>query len=576
MNKRQVFVLGRVIFVLGVLASVWQPAVVKAAGFTVTSTADEVDTNPGDGVCSTVAGSCTVRAAIQEANVLGGADTIVIPAGRYIIAIRGDDDASATGDLDIADTLTIIGAGSSSTFLDGGGEQTVSVDRVFHILDGTTATISNLSVQNGSKSLGGGIFNSGTLDLNDAAVIKNVADVGGGIQNTGLLTVTSSDISNNLANFGGGGINNSASGTANLRSSTLNTNAATGDNLSFSSQGGGIFNAGIMTIENSQLAGNALAGDTTYGAGIGQTTGQLTIRTTRITQNVSAGFGQAYGGGIATRGGSTSIHSSSIDSNAAADRRPNDLEPDGVGGGGGLYSEGGTIDITDSSIFNNITTSESSTASGAGILHNGGSATIAQTAVFNNRSALDGGGLLVRAGTVTLINATVSGNQSVRDGGGLLTRTEGTSRLTNVTVASNTAGRGGNGITNAGATFLVNTLIANGAGGTNCQLISPLNSQGNNLENTDTCALRNAGDLVNQNPLLGPLQDNGGPTRTHALLPNSAAIDVGSSAASVCPATDQRGVARPVGSSCDVGAYEAGGNVPVTGGVRVYLPITQR
>ncbi|MBC8163897.1 MAG: hypothetical protein H7Z42_22030 [Roseiflexaceae bacterium] len=564
------------LLVVCVLAQLWQPAAVSAAGFTVTSTADRGDTNPGDGVCAAADGSCTVRAAIQEANALGGANTITIPAGRYIITIRGDDDASAAGDFDIAGTLTIVGAGSGSTLLDGGGEQTTAVDRVLHILADATATISNLSVQNGSKSLGGGVFNSGTLTLDNAAVVKNSADVGGGIQNTGTLTVTSSDISNNLAHFGGGGINNNERGLASMRGTALTTNAVDGRNVVFASQGGGIFNAGIMTIEDSQLAGNALAGDFTYGAGIGQNSGQLTIRNTRITQNVSAGLGQAYGGGIALRGGTLRIGGSTIDSNAAADRRPNDSEPDGVGGGGGLYSEDGVLTMTDSSIFNNITTGESSTASGAGILHNGGTATIAQTAITGNRSALDGGGLLVHTGTLTLTNTTVSSNQTARDGGGLLTRPEATSRLTNVTIATNSAGRAGDGIANAGATHLINTVITNGAGDKNCVLASPLTSEGHNLENADTCALRGVADRSGQDARLGPLQDNGGPTLTHALGAGSPAIDAGSSAPAVCPATDQRGVARPVGRSCDIGAYEAGGDVPVIGGGRVYLPFTQQ
>ena len=61
------------------------------------------------------------------------------------------------------------------------------------------------------------------------------------------------------------------------------------------------------------------------------------------------------------------------------------------------------------------------------------------------------------------------------------------------------------------------------------------------------------GNITGQDPLLGPLQNNGGPTETHALLPDSPAIDAGADTA--CPAADQRGVARPLGSACDIGAF---------------------
>ena len=85
-----------------------------------------------------------------------------------------------------------------------------------------------------------------------------------------------------------------------------------------------------------------------------------------------------------------------------------------------------------------------------------------------------------------------------------------------------------------------------------------LSSQGNNLESANTCGLNAAGDKINANPKLGPLQNNGGTTWTHALLAGSPAIDGGTN--SGCPATDQRGVSRPIdgdhdGSAvCDIGA----------------------
>ena len=79
-------------------------------------------------------------------------------------------------------------------------------------------------------------------------------------------------------------------------------------------------------------------------------------------------------------------------------------------------------------------------------------------------------------------------------------------------------------------------------------------SRGFNLESSDSCDLGATGDQVSTDPLLVPLAANGGPTRTHAFLSTSPAIDQGASAA--CPVTDQRGVDRPVGAGCDIGAFE--------------------
>src|SRR5262245_25876067 len=86
-----------------------------AAEFVVDSTTDAVDSKPGDGVCATAAGVCTLRAAIQEANAHAGKDAITLPAGSYLLAIAGPgEDAAATGDLDITDDLVLTGAGAES------------------------------------------------------------------------------------------------------------------------------------------------------------------------------------------------------------------------------------------------------------------------------------------------------------------------------------------------------------------------------------------------------------------------------------------------------------------------------
>ena len=101
-----------------------------AAPFEVNSTADAPDASPGDGVCQTASpGTCTLRAAIQEANALPGADTIHVPAQTYTLTIAGaGEDLAATGDLDISDEVTIQGDDAATTIIDGGG-----LDRVFEV-----------------------------------------------------------------------------------------------------------------------------------------------------------------------------------------------------------------------------------------------------------------------------------------------------------------------------------------------------------------------------------------------------------------------------------------------------------
>jgi len=81
-----------------------------------------------------------------------------------------------------------------------------------------------------------------------------------------------------------------------------------------------------------------------------------------------------------------------------------------------------------------------------------------------------------------------------------------------------------------------------------------MTSLGHNIDSGNTCGFTATGDLTNTNPLLGPLQDNGGPTPTYAIPADSLAVNAGDNA--VCPPTDQRGIARPQAGRCDIGAYE--------------------
>src|SRR5262249_28196708 len=112
---------------------------------------------------------------------------------------------------------------------------------------------------------------------------------------------------------------------------------------------------------------------------------------------------------------------------------------------------------------------------------------------------------------------------------------------------------------NSGTTAVTlrnNILAANVANGAPNNCVAALTSGGGNLEDTapSQCGLTGPGDRAGVSPLLGGIGNNGGPTLTQQLLAGSPAIDAGTG--SGCPSTDQRGVARPIGGACDIGAYE--------------------
>ena len=219
---------------------------------------------------------------------------------------------------------------------------------------------------------------------------------------------------------------------------------------------------------------------------------------------------------------------------------------------GGGISNGGTLTLTDITVSGN-------NGGVAGGIHNRWRKTLTlSNATVTGNSASDAGGGIFNQGTLTLTNVTVSGNDGGFRGGGIYHEDVSPFTMTNGTVASNMATEGG-GISFFGsAATLKNTIVANNSGG-NCQ--QPQTSAGHNLSSDSTCGFTAIGDLQNTNPLLGPLADNGGPTFTHALLASSPAIDavpvVDCTDTGGSPiATDQRGVARPQGAACDIGAFE--------------------
>ncbi|SUD48925.1 CSLREA domain [Nocardia otitidiscaviarum] len=184
------------------------------AVFTVSTTADAPAANPFDGQCRTDAGECTLRAAVQAANVRPGS-TIHIPEGRYVLTVppnpwnvNGPFIDPTTGDLDITADTTLVGAGRDRTVIDA-----AHIDRV--MLTTATVSISDLTVTGGSAAQheipffetgGGGIANSGRLRLDRVLVTGNAADYGGGIFNIPVadMRMTDSMITGNAAGEAGG------------------------------------------------------------------------------------------------------------------------------------------------------------------------------------------------------------------------------------------------------------------------------------------------------------------------------------------------------------------------------------
>ena len=190
------------------------PKAAQAATFTVNSPKDGVDTSaPGDGLCETPAHTCTLRAAIMEANSLPGADTIILPPGRYELQFPGaNEDLAWKGDLDITDDLVITGAGETTTIIGGN-----HLDRVFDIHSPAHVTLSDLTITNGQlpaiaghgedlRGDGGGLLNDGTVTLNNVTFFRNRAGRGGGwaggFKNLGTATLTHVTFLQNVARSG--------------------------------------------------------------------------------------------------------------------------------------------------------------------------------------------------------------------------------------------------------------------------------------------------------------------------------------------------------------------------------------
>jgi CSLREA domain-containing protein len=325
---------------------------------------------------------------------------------------------------------------------------------------------------------------------------------------------------------GGGGIINF--GTLRLNNSTVAVNVA--------DFGGGIDNHGRLVLTNSTVARNS-------GGGI-ENHNDFTLILTNSTVANNAGFGVLNSGGALTLSNSTVGHNSRT--GVVAIRGTSTLTRVTVLGnsGGGIFLGNGELTLTNSTVARN--------SGGSGVGNGSGDLTILKSTIADNSSPRGGGGIsnendnFCRQGaTVSVSNSTVSGN-SAPHGGGILDVTCGSTnsfvQITHSTIVRNSATLRGGGISeesDEGSIVVRNSIVAQNQAPTGSNVFGSVAANST---------------LIGGNPRIGPLADNGGPTRTHALLANSPAIDAASTAD--CLPTDQRGVSRPQGPGCDMGSYE--------------------
>ena len=466
----------------------------------------------------------------------------------------------------VTSNVQIVGLGVDHLTINGDGIE----DTMFLVRNGSSA-ISHVTI---TGCVGDGentaisVMDNTTLLLDHVAVRDNQCR---GITNRGNVTIANSTISDNSSNYQGGGIYN-YQGTMDVFNSTIEGNSAT-------MAGGGIFNdQGVLTITDTTISSNSAVNcsDNNGGGGIYNMDGTLTITSSTITSNsVDHSSYNAGGGGLYNRNyqdkATLTISNSTISENTANGTNSDD------GDGGGIYNQG-TLTIVDSTLSGN------STGSNGGGIYNSNQLTITGSTISNNStgssSGNEGGGIY-NAGLLTLTNSTLSGN-SAHDGSGIYI-INGTQTLTNVTIFGNSAQFGGGIYTRSTygtATILNNSVVAGNTAlaGADIYYTAGLMSGYNNLignEANQPFVNGVDGNLVGTSedpidPMLGPLQDNGGSTLTHVPLSGSPLIDAGNDEAALDTMgwsilTDQRDYLRKYGSSVDIGAAEfQPEGVPVT------------
>ncbi len=435
---------------------------------------------------------CTVREAINAANADGSESTIELGSAATYTLDVVDHDCCGFGGTGLPRITTAITINGHGSTIARSSASGTPDFRLFSIWDGTLI-LNDAVITGGRADAGGGILlYSGDLIVNNSTISGNYAIGGGGIWSNTQATLTDSVVANNTSLLDGGGIG--SNGTLVISHSNFADNIAGQD-------GGAIVNHGTVEIDNTPFTGN-----------VAESGGAIANRDTGNMVNVSRSIfsqnrGSLGGGAIANRGGAT--NTVNVTDTAFIDNQAD--------GGGGLSNSAGVVTVTNSTFANNNGGGQGGGLWNSGVLH------VVNNTIYNNNADIGGGILNMMGGAVDITNSTLSDNRVIYDGGGIY-------NYENSTVT------------------LKNTIISNSPAGNNCAGAMVTDGGGNLVWGDTTCPGTNA------DPLLGPMADNGGTTQTMALLRGSPAIEAGNAAN--CPATDQRGVARPQAARCDIGAFE--------------------
>ncbi len=512
------------------------PLLASAATFAVNTTGDSVDVHPGDGVCLDVLGRCSLRAAVMEADALAGADTIDLtaiddPNAPIVLTLPGVDESYAAtggdpawtvagtpdpaiGDLDLTDSVTILGAGPDKTVVEWPASvksAPATGDRIFDIQTLGTAIsvqISGLTVRNGVTPAAVDVATT------PEGLIWKFKRNGAGIAIGGGASMELVDPTIEHGQCGSGGHGGSHGGGegedcgGETGISTVLTDVWLLDNQS-GGDGGGLYNTAPLTLGNSIISGNSA---------------------------------KSKGGGM-YNGAELLMFDTTIGT------VPGFPVPNTAKHGGGLFDGAfHQTHIRDSAITGNKATNGGGIAGRRRVLMY-----LVNTTISGNTAAEAGGGITTN-GQAVLENLTIADNTVTAPGEGGI-------------------GAGINAFAMGSFTF-VNTLLANntlqgaspqtsncGCSGDAACSVTVMRSVGHNLADDSSCFLDPAhGDLPQTDPLLQPLADNGGSTPSHSLVMSSPAVDAGSD--SQCPNNDQRGGLRPADGDldgsfgCDIGAYE--------------------
>ena len=550
-------------YLLCLHAPVWWIAVLCAVTIPVhAATVTVMNTNDG--------GPGSLRGVLAIAN---DGDTIVFAVAGSI--------ALTSGELLVNKSITISGPTAADVVVNGNAKS-----RVFHIAPGQSVSITDLTITNGvargnpPNDFGGGIYNDhAVLALSNCTISNNRAGFGSGIYNDGFegtatLAISNSAIYHNTATYRGGGIYNDAdsSGYASL---TISSSTVTGNSAR---AGGGIYNDGLswgnamLAVNSTKFSGNSAD----FGGCIfnesSLSNASLTVDTSTFSGNRAREAGGCIYNDMLDGYGTQTLNNSSLRGNSAGNS------------GGSIYSDH-AISFT----LNYCAISGNAAQNWGGGIYNDGSQSGAawmriNSSTLNGNSAGTGGGIFndgAQGGDTHLqiSNSTISENMATYGGGLANNGYDGfyvSVQISSTTFCSNSATQFGGNIYNVGQTgqdtvivTLTNTILKSGRlGGNIFDDSHTVLSLGHNLSN-DACGgvLMGQGDQTDTEPMLGRLQNNGGPILTHALLPGSAAINAGDPNFIPPPSSDQRGPGfdRVASGRIDIGSFEVQAPAP-TGG----------